>query len=410
MEYMNTNRRSFLKQGSAITLGALPSVVYFGASAATAASRTGEGRILVIVQMSGGNDGINTVVPYTDEGYAKHRSQLRLPTDALLKITDTIGLHPSMKEAAKLYEDGRLAIVQGVGYPNPHRSHDTSMAIWHSGIIGDEETLRTHGWLGRTMDEMKEDPSTPVAGNSRDPQMIFLGNESQPLALQSRRSMSVTLNGLSDLRLRSPWSVEQSSTTNDLHQFVQQEMKNAAVMAQSIAAASPKHLADGNGYPASQLGQRLRSVSALIKTGLTTPVYYTIQDGYDTHAVQMPIHTTLLEEFGKAIAAFIEDMQAAGLADRVCVMGFSEFGRRVAENSSAGTDHGTSGPVFLAGQRVRGGLIGNTPSLFDLDDGDLRTSIDFRDVYRELLTSWMNTRPDGILGPASASPLQLFKL
>jgi hypothetical protein len=154
----------------------------------------------------------------------------------------------------------------------------------------------------------------------------------------------------------------------------------------------------------------LRSVSALIKAGLTTPVHYTIQDGYGTHAVQMPIHTTLLEEFGKAIAAFIDDMQSAGLADRVCVMGFSEFGRRVAENSSSGTDHGTSGPVFLAGQRVQGGLIGNTPSLLDLDDGDLRTSIDFRDVYRELLANWMNTRTDGILGPASANPLRLFKL
>ena len=160
---MATNRRHFLKQSTALTLGAMPWLVCRGATA-TAATPTiaagSDGKILVVIQMSGGNDGLNTVVPYADEGYAKHRKKLRLPTDRLIKIDDTLALHPSMRAAADLLEDGRLAIVQGVGYPNPSRSHDTSMAIWHSAKIGDEETLRTHGWIGRAMDEAQDDPKT----------------------------------------------------------------------------------------------------------------------------------------------------------------------------------------------------------------------------------------------------------
>ena len=193
---MKTNRRRFLGQSSAVVLGTMPSLV---SRAVVADDRTlpeRDGKILVVIQMSGGNDGINTVVPYADEGYAKHRKKLRLPTDRLLKIDDSVGFHPSMRSAADLLEQGKLGIVQGVGYPNPSRSHDTSMAIWHSAQVGGEDILRSHGWLGRTMD---------TAGNrSDDPDMILVGDESQPLAIQSRRSTAVTLSSLTDLRLRDP--------------------------------------------------------------------------------------------------------------------------------------------------------------------------------------------------------------
>ena len=397
---MATNRRHFLKQSTAVTLGALPGVIRRGAAAATPASAGG--KILVVVQMSGGNDGINTVVPYADEGYAKHRKKLRLPTDRLIKINDALALHRSMRSAADLLEDGRLAIVQGVGYPNPSRSHDTSMAIWHSAKIGNEETLRNHGWIGRAMDEAQDDPKTAA---SDDAQMVLLGNESQPLAIQSRRSTAITLANLTDLRLMNPLhrnaKTDQSSQENNpLELFIEQTMSNATVAAHALEQTIDKGNALKASYPSTRLGQRMESISALIKSGFTTPVYYTIQNGYDTHATQLPTHGRLLREFSGAIKAFLDDLQSAGLSDRVCVMGFSEFGRRVAENGSAGTDHGTSGPVFIAGDHVNAGLIGPTQSLSNLVDGDLPMGVDFRDVYQSVTTDWLGLKGefDGYLG------------
>lgn len=400
---MATNRRHFLKQSAVVTLGALPSVIYRGATAAEAIRTLADGRILVVIQMSGGNDGINTVVPFANEGYAKHRQKLRLPTDRLIKINDSMALHPSMRSAAELLEHGKLAIVQGVGYPNPSRSHDTSMAIWHSAQIGDENTVRTHGWIGRAMDAAQGGPNTPATD---DPKMILLGDESQPLAIQSRRSTAITLSNLTDLRLKTPLhfagETEQSpQETNELNRFIEQTMRNATVAATSLEHTIDKGIVGDALYPSTRLGQRMQSVSSLIKCGLGTPVYYTIQDGYDTHAAQLPTHSRLLREFSDAVKAFLDDLTVAGLSDRVCVMGFSEFGRRVAENGSAGTDHGTAGPVFIAGDNVRPGLIGKSATLLDLVDGDLQMCVDFRDVYREVTTGWL-----GLDGDAEGHPVQ----
>ena len=388
---MATDRRSFLKQSTAVTLGALPSVIYRGAMASESPTANSDGKILVVVQMSGGNDGINTVVPFADEGYAKHRQKLRLPTDRLIKVDDSVALHPSMRSAADLLDSGKLAIVPGVGYPNPSRSHDISMAIWHSATIGGEKTLRTHGWLGKAMDSVKRD-ARASARNS--PQMILLGDESQPLAIQSRRSTAITMSNLTDLRLKAPLhavkkSKHLSMEANELNQFVERTMRNATVAASSMEQTIDQANADNVSYPSTRLGRRMQSVSTLIKSGFETPVYYTIQDGYDTHAAQLYTHSRLLREFSGAIKAFLDDLDSAGLSDRVCVLGFSEFGRRVAENGSAGTDHGTAGPVFIAGNQVHPGLTGKTPDLLDLVNGDLRMSVDFRDVYREVTTNWL---------------------
>ncbi len=401
---MATNRRHFLKQSAVVTLGALPSVIYRAIAAAEATRTLADGRILVVIEMSGGNDGINTVVPFADEGYAQHRKILRLPTESLIKINDSVALHPSMRSAAELLEHGKLAIVQGVGYPNPSRSHDTSMAIWHSAQIGDEGTLRTQGWIGRAMDAAQGGPNTPVTD---DPQMILLGDESQPLAIQSRRSTAITLSDLTDLRLKAPLhfageTKQSPQETNELNRFIQQTMRNATVAATSLEQTIDKGSTGGGAsYPSTRLGKRMQSVSSLIKCGFGTSVYYAIQDGYDTHAAQLPTHSRLLREFGDAIKAFLDDLTVAGLSDRVCVMGFSEFGRRVAENGSAGTDHGTAGPVFIAGNHVRQGLIGKAANLLDLIDGDLRMSVDFRDVYREVTTDWL-----GLDGDTEGYPAQ----
>ncbi|TWT66689.1 DUF1501 domain-containing protein [Allorhodopirellula solitaria] len=398
---MKTNRRRFLGQSSAVLLGTLPSLVSRAVVADDRALTDHDGKILVVIQMSGGNDGINTIVPYADEGYAKHRKKLRLPTDRLLKIDDSIGFHPSMRSAADLLEQGKLGIVQGVGYPNPSRSHDTSMAIWHSARVGGEDVLRSHGWLGRTMD---------AARNQADaPDMILVGDEPQPLAIQSRRSTAVTLSDVTDLRLRVPQSEPSahSGAATSLTRFVEQTMQNATATANVLERNIEKETDASAKYPSTKLGQRMQTISTMVKSGFQTPIYYAIQDGYDTHAAQLPSHSRLLREFSDATKAFLDDVEASGLSDRVCVMGFSEFGRRVAENNSEGTDHGTAGPVFLAGSQVRSGLIGPTPKLTDLVDGDLRMTTDFRNVYQEVERDWLGCK-QGLQTPESASSLMLF--
>ncbi len=405
---MATNRRTFLKRSTAITLGAFPSILYRSSASAEATPARDDGRKLVVVQMSGGNDGINTVVPFADEGYAKHRLKLRLPIDRLIKINDSVGLHPSMRSAADLLEDGKLAIVQGVGYPNPSRSHNTSMANWHSAQIGDENTLRTHGWLGHAIDSAQVDRSSTA---NDDPDMIFLGEESQPLAIRSRRSTAISLSNLTDLRLKTalhlPQEKEPATETNELNRFIQTTMRNAIVAASTLERTMDKKTTNAPAYPSTRLGGRMQSISSLIKSGFGTQIYYTIQDGYDTHAAQLPTHAQLLREFSDAVKAFISDLDEAGLTDRVCLMGFSEFGRRVAENGSEGTDHGTAGSVFFAGNHLHQGLIGTTPNLLDLVDGDLQTYVDFRDVYREVTTDWLGLKADCHVLPVG-KPLRIF--
>lgn len=408
---MKTNRRVFLSQSSAVALGALPSLVCRGASGADNRGVNRDGKVLVVIQMSGGNDGINTVVPYADEGYAKHRKELRLSADRLLKIDDSVALHPSMRGAADLLERGQLAIVQGVGYPNPSRSHDTSLAIWHSGEIGDENTLRSRGWLGKMMDAI---PSQDNSTASSDPDMVLLGDESQPLAIQSRRSRAVTLSNLTDLRLQG--SVEtllepdsQKSTSGSLRRFVEQTMHDAIATASLLERSVEQSKTNSVAYPSTQLGGRLQTISALMKSGFQTPVYYAIQPGYDTHAAQLPSHSRLLGEFSGAIKAFLDDLESSRLSERVCVLGFSEFGRRVAENGSAGTDHGTAGPVFLAGNQVQPGLVGQAADLLNVVDADLPLGIDFRSVYQEIASKWLGTTL-GLEPDQSIRPLNIFRV
>lgn len=400
---MKTNRRRFLGHGSAVVLGAMPSLVSRAVMADEGTRSNRNAKILVVIQMSGGDDGINTIVPYADEGYAKHRNKLRLPTDRLLKINDSVGFHPSMRSAADLLEQGKLGIVQGVGYPNPSRSHDTSMAIWHSAQVGGEDVLRSHGWLGLAMDTARK--------KIDDPDMILVGDESQPLAIQSRRSTAVTLSSLTDLRLRQhahaqPKSTSDQASESSLAQFVDQTMQDAIATASALERNIEGGTDGSAKYPSTKLGRRMQTISTMVKSGFQTPIYYAIQSGYDTHAAQLPSHSRLLREFSDATKAFLDDVEASGLSDQVCVMGFSEFGRRVAENNSEGTDHGTAGPVFLAGNRVRSGLIGTTPKLTDLVDGDLQMSTDFRNVYQEVTQAWLGISE--LQAAESPSSLKLF--
>jgi uncharacterized protein (DUF1501 family) len=350
-----------------------------------------DGRILVVVQLDGGNDGINTVVPYADPGYARHRKVLRLANERLIKVDDHVGLHPTMAKAGKLLETGRLAIVPGVGYPNPSRSHFQSMAIWQSARL-DAEEQGGQGWLGRAFEAAPEDPTAA----------LHVGSGPPPAALRGRRAVASTLERLDDVLLdpaagSARGIVGAAGADDDLTAFVRRSTLDAYATAERIAALGYDRGGDAR-YPASALGNHLQNVARLIKGGLAARVYYTVQGGYDTHAAQLSKHQELLWELSEGLAAFLDDLAAAGLAERVLVFGFSEFGRRVAENGSAGTDHGAAAPVILAGPGVRPGVHGDYPSLTDLENGDLKPHIDFRRVYATLLEDWLDLPSEAALG------------
>jgi uncharacterized protein (DUF1501 family) len=372
-----------------------PTVPAFIARLAWASAPQRDGRILVVIQLDGGNDGLNTVVPYGDEAYAKNRKTLKLASDRLIKVSAGIGLHPAMGQAGKLLESGQLGIVPGVGYPNPNRSHFASMAIWQTARL-DEEEHGGPGWLGRGLD------SNPGASST------FVGAGSIPAAIRGRRSLASSLERIDDLTL-DPAVARPNVTSDgdDLGAFVLRSTLDAYASSDRLAELAKDKSAAAR-YPDTELANRLKLVARLIKGGFDSRVFYTSQGGYDTHAQQSGAHFGVLGELSGALKAFLDDMSGSKLADRVLVFCFSEFGRRVLENGSGGTDHGAAGPVFLAGPAVKPGLLGRYPSLTDLDNGDLKMTVDFRRVYATVLKNWLGLPADDALG-GPFEPLPLFR-
>jgi uncharacterized protein (DUF1501 family) len=306
-----------------------------------------------------------------------------------------------MKPMAKLFEEGCLAIVQGVGYPNPTRSHFESMAIWQSARMTPADRDGC-GWLGRGLDAAPR----PASGA---PGAIFLARSELPLAVRGRRSVATALTRADDFILASGADPrgDADSSASSLASFVRRSALDAYAFADQMATTA-KGQRSNVVYPKTALAEHLGLVAQLIRGGLSTPIYYAIQSGYDTHSVQAGRHAELLSELAGALRAFHGDLAQTGHGDRVAVLCFSEFGRRVEENGSQGTDHGTAGPVFLSGSRVRGGLAGASPSLLDLDaHGDLKLTVDFRCVYAAVLENWLAIPAKSALGKPFV-PLPLF--
>lgn len=399
------SRRSFFSRAlGSPTLVALSSTVPgFLARSARAAGSDPDGRVLVVIELNGGNDGINTVVPYRDEGYPRHRSTLRLANRELIRIDDRVGLHPALSDVARLMDDGRLAVVQGVGYPNPDRSHFRSLRIWHTART-DPVGAEGPGWIGRALDDRSETSSS-------GPGAIFVGNTPSSAAVRGRHSAPIAVDRTDDFLLsddaKSPPRKPGSGADDELTAFIRRSALDAYATADRMAAVTRRG-APGRPYPATPLAGRLEQISRMVKAGAGARFYYVVQGGYDTHAGQLPAHARLLGELSGALGAFLDDLKTARLAERIAVLCFSEFGRRVAENGSAGTDHGTAGPVLLAGAGVRPGLVGPTPSLTDLEDGDLRVDVDFRRVYAAALNGWLGFPVEAALGGAF-EPLSLFR-
>jgi uncharacterized protein (DUF1501 family) len=394
------SRRSFLQSSSIVALSPLvPDMLCRAAQAATPQS---DGRALVVIQLDGGNDGLNTVVPYADDAYAKLRPKLRIDSERVHKLNDHVGLHPQMRAAKELFDDGRLVIVQNVGYPNPSRSHFRSMRIWQTASF-DDAAHDGYGWLGRSMDQRL--PSPVGASAAADAQLVYVGDGEIPVSLWARRATSASLERLDDLTLqkRPPPVLEndQVRAEGNVRQFVTRNVLAAYASAEQVAAKQRAAKAPAAAkYPGSKLASRLNVISQLLQSGSQTRVFYAVQDGYDTHAAQEFTHGQLLSEFSQALKAFLDDLKTSELHERVTVLAFSEFGRRAAENESRGTDHGAAGPVFLAGAPVKGGVLGTAPDLNNLDGGDVRSECDFRNVYATLLEDWLDVPAAAVLGEA----------
>ena len=355
--------------------------------AAAAAEPRADLPILVVVELTGGNDGLNTVVPFTDDIYHKSRPTLRIEPDKVLKLDDRVGLHPALKELHQLWDSGDLALIQGVGYPNPNRSHTRSMEIWQTGVVGPAPVA---GWLGRAAD----------ANNTL--KLCHVGPQSVPLAVQGRKVVPQAFASLADYRL-APGAIladpeEMAQGGDSLLNEVRRQFAASRGLSAQLAAI-PANPATHDAPSSETLEGRLETIRRLIEVDLPLRVYYTTQEGFDTHAGQRYTHQDLLRRVSQAVAGFLTSLKTSKLDERVVVLLFSEFGRRLKENATNGTDHGAAAPVLLAGKPVKGGLIGPLPNLSKLDEaGDPKFTTDFRDVYATLLGRWLAVDPEPIVG------------
>jgi uncharacterized protein (DUF1501 family) len=359
------------------------------------------GRRLVVIELQGGNDGLNTVIPFADDAYYRARPTLAIAAGEAIKLDDHLGLHPAMKSWRSLWDAGQLAIVENCGYPQPNRSHFESMDIWHAGQVG---SPAPSGWLGRAAD-------AAAAGD-----LCYVGDGAVPHALSRRLKSVAALERLGDLRFRKDaadllpadgrWPSAQAGGRGDLASAIAVRLQEARALSSRLptGGADPLANAGANDRP---LVERLGVIRTLVEQDQPFRVYYTALGGFDTHAQQRSTHESLWRQTSEAVSGFLDELKKRKRADGVAVFLFSEFGRRVQENGSQGTDHGAAAPVFVLGDKVHGGLQGGVPNLADLDDGDVRHQVDFRDVYASLLRDWLGVDPTAVLG-ARDSALKLF--
>jgi uncharacterized protein (DUF1501 family) len=397
------HRRDFLRLfGSAglVSLSGLPPRFLTRAFADDAVPPGPDRRVLVLIQLAGGNDGLNTVIPFADDEYYRRRPGIGIPGPTVLKLNDQFGLHPSLTGLQKLFDAGRLAIVQGVGYPHPDRSHFRSMDIWHS--AQPENETPADGWLGRAL-EWQFDHAKAGEG-------LALGVERLPLALVSGRIPVPTLRRIEDWKLAegnpsaNNRNLKRALVTRSATESARGELEflrkstTTAIAAADRLASLTKDYQPAAEYPESHLARQLKLVAQFIAADAPTRIFFVSLDGFDTHSQQQPGHTALLTQLSAAIAAFQADLDGHGLGDRVMTATFSEFGRRVEENGSLGTDHGAASMLFAVTPEGKGGFYGKMPSLTTLTDGDLVFNTDFRQIYATWLDRWLGIASEAVLG------------
>ncbi len=431
----NLNRRTFLRTSAlgGVLTATVPTFLAATCQrleAAEGGPTTAPGRsqdlpILVVVQLAGGNDGLNALVPFADDHYHRARPQLGLKAGQVLKLNDQFGFHPALTGLKSLHDDGLMAAIQAVGYPNPNRSHFRSTDIWMTAT--DSDRFANRGWLGNYFDHAcpGADPTVGICVGRQSP-LAFAADRPTGVAVENPDSyryvdgdapeagemaggekfyrqmnaaedpsMIAGPDGAGDSVAQLSGTAVQTSPLD----FLERTALDAQVSSDQIRTLA-KRAKNQATYPAGRLANDLKLVARLIAGGMATRVFYVSQGGYDTHTGQQATHQRLLTELGGGLKAFVADLRAMGQLDRVLVLTFSEFGRRVAENASGGTDHGAAAPLFLLGSRIRAGIHGTAPSLRpeDLLNGDVRHSTDFRAVYAGVLEHWLKTPSEAVLG------------
>ena len=397
-------RRQFLKFSGAATAASAASVLSINDIAEAAITRPlplGT-PILVVVTLYGGNDGLNTVIPYKDSAYYAARPTLNYKPETLLPLSNDMALNASMTGIKSLWDQQKVAVVRGVGYPKPDRSHFSSMAIWQTG--SPQSHLNT-GWLGRWLDNQAVDPMLAIslgsvlppllAGATQSGSALPIGGLAIPNGAIGKACLRLSTQSQQDSKLTAAAATSMRNLFN-LSSTVTPVLSQAAPVADDLPTVM-----GGNAGGDSNLTQQLNVVAKLIAAGAPTKVWSVSLGGFDTHANEANAQAALLGTVSTSISKFLSQMKASGRSKDITVMVYSEFGRRVKANGSDGTDHGTSGPMFLIGDRVQGGMYGDQPSLTKLVDGDLAVTTDFRDVYASVIEGVLQTPAEKVLGPWS---------
>ena len=406
------SRRAFLQTTAGLSFVSLAGGVspLLARAAEVSADADRNDHVLVVVELAGGNDGLNTVIPFETPLYYKNRPTLGIAKDEVVRLSDQLGLHPRMSALGELFREGRVAIVQGVGYPEPDRSHFRSMEIWHTAST--QKRPPTAGWLGQLLD------TTAAANESQFAGLSLTG--SLPQALRADKVAVPVVAQLQSITQGAEGASPQEALVRKLAtagqgvsggagpvDFMRRQADTVYRAAERLKEAASRYRSSTT-YPDTPLAGQLRQAAEIINADLGVRVLFGSQDGYDTHAEQGDMHAELLGQLSDALAAFDRDLTELKKADRVVVLVFSEFGRRVDENASRGTDHGAASSLFMVGAPVKGGLLGKYPSLEELGDGDLIYNTDFRSVYATLIDGWLGGPSQQVLRGEFAK-LELLK-
>ena len=352
-------------------------------------------RVVVILQLSGGNDGLNTVIPVRNDLYYKARPRLGIVKEKAALLTGEVGLHPALKGFRELYDDGGLAILNNVGYPNPDRSHFRSMDIWHTASQSNE--YLNHGWVGRYLDAQCKGCDKPTQAIEIDDvlSLALKGEQLKGIAVKDPRRLYGTAN---EKFFRDVMKNHRDEAGEQPVDYLYKTLSETLSSADYIFKQSRLHPTNAE-YPKTELGNSLKTIASLIYSEINTKVYYVSLGSFDTHINQDGQQTRLFTEMNDAVMSFVKDLKSQGRFNDVLLFTFSEFGRRVGQNASGGTDHGTANNMFLvSGGLKKKGLLNAMPDLSDLNEGDLKYNVDFKNVYATILNKWLNADDRAILG------------
>ena len=362
----------------------------------------GEPRTLVLLQLSGGNDALSMVVPWADDGYNKVRDAIRIREKEVLKLDDYRGLHPELKQLRALFDKGQMGIVEGCSYPTPNRSHFKSMEIWQTANLAGRMT--GDGWIGRLCDAAFPSGAAPeliVHIGGAAPYSVF--SRTHPaVVFQTPYSYKWVANDSDDRELyRESGGKDEMGGESKGQKRVLEHLRGVLSDANESSLRIRRAAADYEPrvkYPTDEFGEMLKVAAALIDARVGTRVISVELGGFDTHNNQRPAHDACMKRLDAGLGAFLNDIAQSSAGGEVMVVCFSEFGRRVKENGSKGTDHGVAAPMLVFGQKVKGGVYGKHPSLTDLDDGDLKMTTDFRSVYGTVIEKWFKAEQEKVLG------------